>query len=366
MAGIQRLRKEIDSWESRGLIDAATAAALRQDVAGRTGGFSFANALGMLAALLVAASVITFVAANWDGVPRLGRVGLIFAVISGGYIGGALLQARGHDRFGQLAYLVAAAAFGGGIALIAQMYNMSGDETAAILTWCLGTLGAAALLRSSILTIAAVALAALYLVMASDWFSTRQDFALWFPLLAAFIWAVSLWTSSVASRQLLVVVLWLWGVLAWINLDNVFALYLLIAVFAALFAFAAANGKLAENLLRLNGRTAALAFAGFSGAYALVQVLHEDDTGLFTGLAVLAILASVGAVYFAGDRDRPLRFFAYAMFAVEIMLVYFLTIGSLIGTSGFFLTAGLMLALVAWLILRLERRMAAKTSGEAA
>ena len=48
-------------------------------------------------------------------------------------------QLRGNGAAAEAAWLVAAAGFGGGIALIGQMYHLSGDELAAILTWCAGT-----------------------------------------------------------------------------------------------------------------------------------------------------------------------------------------------------------------------------------
>ena len=63
-----------------------------------------------MAALLFAAAVLILVAANWEAIPRLGRVGALFALIAGSYLGGAFLHLRGHAAFGDAAWLVAAAA----------------------------------------------------------------------------------------------------------------------------------------------------------------------------------------------------------------------------------------------------------------
>ena len=89
---------------------------------------SFGSVLAMMAALLFGAAILVLVAANWEAIPRLGRVAALFATILAGYVGGAVLKTRDHDAIGEALYIIAAAAFGASIALIGQMYHMSGDE----------------------------------------------------------------------------------------------------------------------------------------------------------------------------------------------------------------------------------------------
>ena len=57
---------------------------------------SFGSILAMMAALLFGAAILIFVAANWEAIPRLARVAALFAVILGGYVGGAVLKTRDH------------------------------------------------------------------------------------------------------------------------------------------------------------------------------------------------------------------------------------------------------------------------------
>ena len=97
---------------------------------------------------------------------------MLFVVIGVGYVGGALLKLRGHTATAEGAWLIAAAGFGGGIALIGQMYHLSGDENVAVLTWCAGTtLAAPAALPSAPLTVAAASIgAAWFLITWSDYF----------------------------------------------------------------------------------------------------------------------------------------------------------------------------------------------------
>ena len=77
-----------------------------------------------------------------------------------------MLKTRDHAAIGEALWIVAAAAFGGSIALIGQMYHMTGDEASAMVTWGAGTALAAVALRSNPLTVAAVGIAEAWLFAA--------------------------------------------------------------------------------------------------------------------------------------------------------------------------------------------------------
>lgn len=126
MGYADKVKREIARWAETGLIDAATAGALGLDIERQSvRRISFGSVLAMMAAALLGAAILIFIAANWEAMPRLLRVGMLFAVILGGYLGGAILKARGRAGFGEALWVVAAAAFGGAIALIGQMYHLS-------------------------------------------------------------------------------------------------------------------------------------------------------------------------------------------------------------------------------------------------
>ena len=57
----------------------------------------------------------------------------------------------------------------------------------------------------------------------------------------------------------------------------------------------------------------------------------------------------------AGRESRGLRWIAYAGFAVELCIVYAVMIEDMLGTAGFFLAAGILLALLAFAIIRIEK-----------
>ncbi len=56
---------------------------------------------------------------------------------------------------------------------------------------------------------------------------------------------------------------------------------------------------------------------------------------------------------------------AYAAFSIEVLYLAFETVGTMIGTSGFFLTAGILVLLLAAFVRRMESRFGRKQGLEA-
>lgn len=65
----ERLRGDIARWRNDGLISGRTADVLAADIERRHGdGFTFGNVLAIMAAVLVGAAILVFIAANWEGI----------------------------------------------------------------------------------------------------------------------------------------------------------------------------------------------------------------------------------------------------------------------------------------------------------
>jgi len=355
-----RLRQDIPRWVRAGLIDEAAGAAILRDAeAHERRSISFGAILAVMAALLVGAAILIFVAANWEAIPRLLRVGALFAVIAAGYIGGATLKLRDHAVIGEALWLVAAAAFGGAIALIGQMYHLAGDETAAILVWCAGTAFAAAALRSGPLTVAAAGLAAFWLFARGVEFWRASEFPYSFAGMTAVLWLVSLWTRSTAARHLLLLSMILYTALLAIEHDVTGVALVLAAACATLFAAAVLRPDDMERIARLNGLLPVHCLLGFLAAVFMIQFeITGDSTAGFAVTAALAFAGIGAALVLFGRESRGLRWLAYAGFGVELCLVYVLMIGSMLGTAGFFLVAGVLLGVMAFAIIRIEKRLA--------
>ncbi|MEW9835972.1 DUF2157 domain-containing protein [Mesorhizobium marinum] len=356
-----RVRTDAARWAAEGIIDAKAAAAIVADVEARDRrSLSFGSILAVMAALLFGAAILIFVAANWEAIPRLARVGALFAVIAFGYVGGAVLKVRDHAAIAEAVWLVAAAAFGGSIALIGQMYHLSGDETDAILTWCAGTAVAAAALRSGPLTIAAVTLAAAWMFLREVDFWRDTTFPYHFLAIAAVLWLISCWTGSARARHLLLLSLVLYGVLLAAETDILSVAPVLAAISAAVFGVAIALPGDVEKVARIDGMLPVHALLGFLTGMALTQFEIGDTAGPGFAIAAAATLAGiVAAVVLAGRESRGLRWIAYVGFAFELCLIYVVMIEGMLGTAGFFLVAGLILGLFALVVIRIEKRMAA-------
>lgn len=362
MAGYSsRVRSDIARWLQAGLIDAATADSLTRDVeANARKSLSFGSILAMMAALLFGAAILIFVAANWDAIPRLARVAALFIVILGGYVGGAVLKTRDYAAIGEALWVVAAAAFGGSIALIGQMYHLSGDEASALVTWGAGTALAAVALRSNPLTVAAVGIADAWLFMKGFDYYYRSDFPHVFVVMAAVLFAVSFWTRSQPARHLIILSLLFYLVLLAMNHATLPVAIPLVIVSVVLFTAAVFAPEPVDRLVQLGGRLPLHALLGFLTGLAIIQFELADESTYnsgFTLASVTALAGIVAAIVLAGRESRGLRWLAYLGFAFELAIIYVVTLQSMLDTAGFFLAAAVLLGILAIVIIRVEKRM---------
>jgi uncharacterized membrane protein len=366
-----RVRQDIKRWRAAGLIDARTADVLNLDVEqNERRSLSFGSILAMMAALLLAAAILVFIAANWEVIPRLVRVGALFALILGGYVGGAVLRSRDHPAIGEALFVVGAAAFGGAIALIGQMYHLSGDESSALMTWCAGTALAALLLRSSPLTVAAVAIADAWLAVTLfngfEIFSSTE-FPHLFVAIVAILFCLSYWTRSQPARHLALLSLILYAALFAADHDVAQVAVALAVVSAACFAFAVLSPRPVDRIVQLGGRLPLHGLIGFLTGVLLLQLEFSDSD--VRGFAVASAVALAGiavAIVLAGRESRGLRWIAYLGFALELFIIYAVTMQTMLGTAGFFLVAAIILGIVAVAIIRIEKRLGRLAAREVA
>lgn len=358
-----RVRSDIARWVEAGLIDASTGQALARDVeANQRASLSFGSILAMMAALLFGAAILIFVAANWEAIPRLARVIVLFAVILAGYVGGAVAKTRDHAAIGEALWIIAAAAFGGSMALIGQMYHLSGDEASALLVWGAGTTLAAVALRSNPLTIAAVGIADAWMVLKGFDYFGRHDLPHLFLLMAAVLFAVSFWTRSQPARHLILLSLIFYLVLLAVDDSSLSVAVPLVLGSVALFAIAVAAPGPVDRIVQLGGRLPLHALVGFLSGIAIIQFQLAGESAhiaAFTAASVVAIIGIVAAIVLAGRESRGLRWLAYAGFAFELAMIYVVTLQSMLDTAGFFLAAAVLLGILALIIIRVEKRMKA-------
>ncbi|MGF1537791.1 MAG: DUF2157 domain-containing protein [Elainellaceae cyanobacterium] len=110
----------------------------------------FISLLVGIGCVLIGIGCITFVAANWQLIPRLFKVILLVSVFLAVSVAGRVLQQRsqmGQRRLGEALLLLGSLIFGGNLALMGQMFHQSGSGYGLCAIWSLGTLAMAYGLR---------------------------------------------------------------------------------------------------------------------------------------------------------------------------------------------------------------------------
>jgi uncharacterized membrane protein len=347
----RRLDRDLARWRAAGLISPEAEAAIRADLATRARGPGLSAALGLLGAVLLGFGAMSFVAANWQEMSKLARIGLLLGTLWTSYGAAGVLFRRNLPGFANAAVLLGVALFGASIMLIAQMYHIDGNPPDAVLTWAAGALLAGVALGSN----PALGLAMLLVALWSGWQTVLLDGVHWAFLLGwAAVAAAIAWRRWGAGLHLAAIVLAAWVIGLGYLLNNGQAHPLV----AGLGVAVAAAGLAAEQVPDLRRYTASLLGYGgtiaFAGLFAL-QFIERTTTGeqVLYGLLTLAgVLAAI--LWGARSGHRGVLWLGYTGFSIWVLAVYFETIGTLLGSSLFFLATGVLVIGLAWLAYRIH------------
>lgn len=113
-------------------------------------------------ALLVGAGIFSFVASNWQEIPKSVKVILLISSIIGFYIFGYYLkEEKKLERSGEAIIMLGSIAFGASIFLIAQIFNIRAEWPEGFVIWFLGAIGIAYTFNSKLLFAAFAVIAAI-------------------------------------------------------------------------------------------------------------------------------------------------------------------------------------------------------------
>ncbi|WP_047454596.1 DUF2157 domain-containing protein [Rhizobium rhizogenes] len=364
-----RLERDLKIWVDKGLVDAPAASAILGEYDSRPASFSAGRVLTVMAALLVGAAILLFVASNWEEIPRIARLLGLVALIWAFYLGGAFLLTRGRSIVATALLILGTMTFGGAMSLVGQMYNISGDVLTMMIVWFAAAGIAAALFRSS----TQVALAG-FLAWGFCGFYLSDHSGEWYgvmpwvpPIMAAIIIALVRYVDAPRARHLAYLMLVGWLTWLFAQYESLHAAILLAAVGLIVFLAVSLPVSPLARIARTAGAAPAF-YAFLVGAIGLLAIHGEIAGGFFENdiwvenkaplvvLAVVTLASAVIAIILGGRDNGALRYLAYFVFACEILYLANETVGSIIGTSGFFLISGVLVAIAAWLVIRLERR----------
>lgn len=362
-----RIEKDFNTWISKGMLDADAAKAMLAEYDARETVFSTGRVLMVLAAVLLSAAIPLLVAANWEAIPRIARVFGIITLIWFFYLSAALSLGRGMRGIGAALLVLGIMTFGGAIALVGQMYHLAGDAADALLVWFAAACVAAVAFRSAALSVTSGFLAwAVFgqLVMDNEASFEGNGYIYLVPGLIVIIIALVRYTNAGVARHLAYLLALAW--LGWLYVELPEP-WLAAALFGlGLLAFLVASLPVSPLHRVARDAGAAPAFYSFALAVMGLAALHTEVDGLGQEVAIGAttLAVALGGIAIAGRLNGAVRFLGYAVFAAETLYLAFETLGTMLGTSGFFLISGVVVALIAWLVIRLEKRLSVKPVAE--
>lgn len=354
----RRLTRDIARWQSAGWVSADGARLILADAAKGGSFLSLAPVLATLASVLMGFAVISFVAAHWDEMPKLLRLGVLFGGLWASYGLAGFFGTRGMKGFSDAAVLLAVAIFGGSIMLISQMFHIDGHPPDGILLWWIGALAAGVVLASNPALALTMALVGLWAFLETD----QRGHVFW-PFLIG--WALV--AAAFAWRQ------WRPG----LHLSG-----LALSAFVISLGYTLKQGHEHGTVATIGLLACAAGFAGeriqpawaalwrgaiqygaiiaFAALMALQFVEHTQVRELIF-LAAITLGLLLGLIWYGLlSENRALLWLGYLGFSIEIFSIYMKTVGTLLDTSVFFLVAALLVAVLAGLAWRLHAHTGAR------
>lgn len=419
----KRLAADLPKWRDAGWVTSDGATAILAALPVGRAAFGLATVVGMFGGLLVGLGVIAFVSANWQEIPRVGRLGLLAAALALSYGAAGMLDRRNLRVFAEVALLVAGLVFAATIALVGQSYHLSGEFADAIVLWLIGVFAAAALTGSPTMTALGIVGGAVWTYTVTIDLGAGPHWAGLAPIVVG--GAIATAIRSRNDRLLSVLAFIVWAVFAigsaGDRYDWTFAGSIVLGVSVGLMLFALGAALAGFG----NGRIAALGRDMlWPGLVALLiglgieQAVERASTGAQTlttwaivvvavavVLAVLAVarrsltvldagaiaLIGVAAIVFAlsvpadelwarvaggamvlvaaiwavnlGQTGMAGSAKSIGLFALgaEVVYLYAVTFGSLMNTAVAFLLGGVLFIVLAWGLYRLDRHLAGRT-----
>ena len=179
------LSSEIDQWVSGGVISGDQASRIRALYQEPPGLMSLGLVVfSSIGAVVVGLGIILLFAHNWHAIPKFGKLSIILGTLAAAHAGGILAGQRDGWRrqLSEALFLLGTMAFGAGIWLVAQVYNIDEHFPAGFLIWGLGALAMAWAIQSVPQAIAATILLTIW--DGTEMFHFQASMA-WAPVLVA-------------------------------------------------------------------------------------------------------------------------------------------------------------------------------------
>jgi uncharacterized membrane protein len=151
----ERLAGEISLWQNEGVITPEQARSLLEryrvdaEIENKAGSGRFVSTIALLGSILLGVGVILFFAANWQYIPRAGKLAIvIISLIAVNYTGYRLKYTGDYPKVGYGLLFLGMLLFGSAIFLVAQTYHINAHFPNGFLLWGVGIIPVAYLIHS--------------------------------------------------------------------------------------------------------------------------------------------------------------------------------------------------------------------------
>ncbi len=164
---VKRLVKEVNIWVGEKIIDPAQAERITTRYSNVLQHNRFVSTVYVLGSILLGLGIILFIASNWQYLGKAFKVFLVFCFILGfNFLGYHLYFHRTNfNKLGESLLFLGAVAFGCGIWLIAQIFQIRYYYPNGLLFWILGIIPNVVLLRSKSILVLSSLLSPVWLIV---------------------------------------------------------------------------------------------------------------------------------------------------------------------------------------------------------
>lgn len=207
------LKRDLEQWIEDGLVPANNRDAILARARTSKNNLTAVGIFAMLGAVFMVLAALTFIGANWGGIAKIVRFGLVLTLMWSAL--GVTLYALKHKQsvFAHAFALIATALFGVGVMLVAQIFNIAAHFPNGIFIWAIGALAVAIAMPSRPVLLLAAGLAALWMHVSYTGPLPGFNPLIWLlaPLLIA-LWAGARHLRAIASAHLITLTLLVWAI----------------------------------------------------------------------------------------------------------------------------------------------------------
>ncbi len=200
---------------SQGIIDSSQESRIRSFYSSRPEYNRLINTVISLGSILIGLGIILFIASNWQKIPKLSKVLIIFSAITLFHLASYYFRYI-KDRYLGLSegfLIIGSFAFGAGIWLIAQIYQIHYNFSAGILFWIIGILPIVFICRSwTVLSLSSL-LSLIWLFSYQAYYYEREAYGV-FLLLAVLVW-LSYYIKQRFSLFISIAIVFYWIIHFW-------------------------------------------------------------------------------------------------------------------------------------------------------